>query len=100
MTPIEAIYSGCPALMSDIPAHREIAAVLHPDSQDDVLFPPGDVDALAALLHEEERSGRRRAWVEDRLSDIRSNIDARWSIRGTALRLLGLLTADHALGGA
>lgn len=99
MTPIESIYSGCPALMSDIPAHREIARGLHPDDPDDVLFAPGDVDALAALLRDEVGTRRRGALLRDRLGEVRTEIEARWSIRGTARALLGVLDGDRAHGG-
>jgi glycosyltransferase involved in cell wall biosynthesis len=98
MTPIEAIYCGCPAFMSDIPAHREIASVLHPDDRDDVLFAPGGVDALADLLRDEAFTGRRRARLQDRSDEVRSVIEARWSIRGTARALLDVLGATRERG--
>jgi len=91
MTPIEAIYSGCPAFMSAIPAHREIASLLHPDDLDDVLFAPGGVDALADLLRDEALTGRRRARLQDRSDEIRSLIGASWSMRRTARALLEVL---------
>jgi hypothetical protein len=91
MTPIEAIYCGCPAFMSDIPAHREIASVLHHDDRDDVLFAPGRVDTLADLLRDEALTGRRRARLQGRSEEIRSLIEARWSMRGTARALLDVL---------
>jgi glycosyltransferase involved in cell wall biosynthesis len=96
MTPIEAIYCGCPALMSDIPAHREIASGLYPDDREQALFDPGDVDALADLLRDEALTGRRRAGLQDRCSEIRSVIEARWSIRGTARALLDALRPTRA----
>ena len=91
MTPIEAIYSGCPALMSNIPAHREIATVLLGSGSDDVLFPPGDVDALIDLLRDEARTGRRRAALLDRSHEIRTVIDERWSTRQMGRALLDVL---------
>jgi glycosyltransferase involved in cell wall biosynthesis len=91
MTPIEAIYCGCPAFMSDIPAHREIARRLHPADQHDVLFPLGNVRALAGLLRDEALTGRRRARLWSRLVELRSVIEAHWSLRGTAKALLDAL---------
>jgi hypothetical protein len=91
MTPIEATYCGCPAVMSAIPAHREIAELLYPDSVADVLYPPGDVDALAALLRDESRTGRRRAALQDRLGEVRATVERRWSMRATARALLDLV---------
>jgi glycosyltransferase involved in cell wall biosynthesis len=91
MTPIEAVYGGCPALMSDIPPHREIASALYGEGRDDVLFRPGDVDALARLLRDERRTGRRRARIRDGWGELRSVIEARWSIRRTAGALLDAL---------
>ena len=58
MTPIEAAYSGCPPLMSDIPAHRTIAAALFGDGAHEFLFPVGDVAALGHLMRDEIQTGR------------------------------------------
>jgi glycosyltransferase involved in cell wall biosynthesis len=88
LTPVEAIYCGCPALMSDIPAHREIASVLHPDDRDEVLFPCGDVARLAELLRDEARSGRRRTRLQARAHELRALIEARWSLQDTARGLV------------
>ena len=108
MTPIEAIYCGRPALMSDIPAHREIAAALSPDDPFGALFAPRDVDALADLLRDEALTGRRRAGLHARWDEIRDVIETRWSLRGTARTLLDVLTsfrprsgdAQHTTNGA
>jgi hypothetical protein len=77
--------------MSEIPAHREIARVLHAEAADEMLFPPGDVDTLAELLREEARTGGRRAHLRERRDEIRSLIEARWSMRRTAQALLDAL---------
>jgi hypothetical protein len=91
MTPIEAIYCGCPALMSDIPAHREIAATLSPNDPAETLFAPGDVDALTNLLRDEALTGRRRAGLHAQLDEMRNLIETRWSLPGTAQSLLDTL---------
>ena len=100
MTPIEAIYCGCPALMSDIPAHREIATVLLGDDSGGVLFPPGDVDALVDLLRDEALTGRRRARLLDRSHEIRTVIDERWSTRQMGRALLDVLGLHRTQDGA
>ena len=91
MPPIEAIYCGCPTFMSDIPAHRAIASLLHPDDWQDVLFPVGDMSTLAALMRDEALTRRREARLQSRLSEIRSLIEAQWSVQGMARALLDTL---------
>ena len=93
MTPIEAIYCGCPALMSDIQAHREIASVLYRDDPAAVMFAPGDVDALAGLLRDEAITGRRHADLAARWGDLRGLIEARWSLCQTARTLVEVVRA-------
>jgi glycosyltransferase involved in cell wall biosynthesis len=91
MTPIEAIYCGCPTFMSDIPAHRATARMLHPDDWQNILFPVGDVSTLAALMRDEALTRRREARLQSRLSEIRSLIEAQWSVQGMARALLDTL---------
>jgi glycosyltransferase involved in cell wall biosynthesis len=88
MTPIEAAYSGCPPLMSDIPAHRAIASTLFGEHAERHLYPAGDTDALALLLRDEVETGERGADVRLRLSMIRGLVESRWSTRQTAEALL------------
>lgn len=87
MCPIEAAYSGCPPIMSDIPAHRAIAEALFPDSAATFLYPLGDHDALAEVLDDELRTRRRQHEVRCRQKSIRQTIDDRWSLPNMA-RLL------------
>jgi glycosyltransferase involved in cell wall biosynthesis len=88
MTPIEAIYCGCPAFLSDIPAHRAIAGLLHPNDSQDILYPVGDLSALAALIRDEAITRRRAAQLWSRSAEIRSTVEANLSIRGMAQALL------------
>jgi glycosyltransferase involved in cell wall biosynthesis len=46
LTPVEAASVGCPAIVSDIAAHREVTG------GSGSFFPPGDRNALAGLLRE------------------------------------------------
>jgi glycosyltransferase involved in cell wall biosynthesis len=90
MTPIEASYCGCPALMSEIPPHRTIAAALFGEQADDFLFPVGDTDALARLLRDELTTGRRRRLLAERQSHIRATITTKWSLAATTRALASL----------
>jgi glycosyltransferase involved in cell wall biosynthesis len=90
MTPIEAAYSGCPPLMSDIPAHQAIARSLFPERADDFLFPTGDTRALARLMADELESGRRAAYLQTRLVDVQELVESRLSPRRTAEVLVAL----------
>lgn len=90
MTPIEAAYSGCPPLMSDIPAHRAIAAALFRDRQHEFLFPVGNVLALGDLMRDEIETGRRAAYLRSQLRDIRALVETRWSPAVTAAALVGV----------
>jgi glycosyltransferase involved in cell wall biosynthesis len=88
MTPIEAAYSGCPPLMSDIPAHRAIAAALFGDQAHEFLFPVGDVMALGHLMRDEIYTGRRGVYARSRLGDVRALVETRWSPAMTAAALI------------
>ncbi len=90
MMPIEAAYSGCPPLMSDIPAHTAIARTLFADRADDFLFPTGDVRALARSMADEIETGRRAALLRSHLADVRGIVESRWSPRVTAEALAAL----------
>jgi glycosyltransferase involved in cell wall biosynthesis len=52
LTPAEAGAFGCPCILSDIPAHREVFLGRHN------FFSPGDVGRLARLLEETANEGR------------------------------------------
>src|SRR3970282_1454032 len=60
MSPIEALYAGCPALMSDIPAHQAIVQALFPEWAEDFVYPVGNAAALALLMRDEVQTERRR----------------------------------------
>jgi glycosyltransferase involved in cell wall biosynthesis len=91
MTPIEAAYSGCPPLMSDIPAHQAIATTLFPGRASDFLFPVGDVQALARVMTDEIETGRRASLLRSRLGHVRTTVETRWSPRVTAEALVDLV---------
>jgi glycosyltransferase involved in cell wall biosynthesis len=84
MTPIEAAYTGCPPLMSDIPAHQTIARTLFGGRAADFLFPMGDTQALARVMADELESGRRAAFLNARLVEIRELVESRMTPRRTA----------------
>jgi glycosyltransferase involved in cell wall biosynthesis len=88
MTPIEAAYSGCPPLMSDIPAHRAIATALFGEGAHEFLFPVGDVMALGHLMRDEIHTGRRGLYARSRLRDVRALVETRWSPAVTAAALI------------
>jgi glycosyltransferase involved in cell wall biosynthesis len=90
MSPIEASYYGCPALMSEIPPHRRIADTLFGGDAGDFLFPVGDTDALARLLRDELATGRRRKLIAERQAQIHSTITTNWSLETTAKALANL----------
>lgn len=90
MTPIEAAWSGCPPILSDILPHRETAETLFGADADAFLYPMGDPRALRRLLEDEVRSGRRRGWLSDRLPEIRATVKRRWPLEATALCLAQL----------
>jgi glycosyltransferase involved in cell wall biosynthesis len=94
MTPLESILQGCPFLLSDIPPHRAIAEALFPDQPEDVLFPVGDVDALAVLIEHELRTGERQAQARANAPQIRRIIERSWSLRVTAERLVELTRGE------
>ena len=94
MTPIEAAYTGCPPLMSEIPAHQAIARTLFPDRPHDFLFPTGDTRALARLMADELESGRRAAYLGTRLTEIQEVVESRLSPRRTAEVLAALADQD------
>jgi glycosyltransferase involved in cell wall biosynthesis len=101
MTPIEAAYSGCPPLMSDIPAHRTIASALFPDAPAAFLYPTGDHEALTRLIAHEVATGERAQYLRSRLDGLRELIASRWSLRATAETLARLAhdapTVDRAV---
>lgn len=91
MTPIEAAYSGCPPILSDIRPHRTTADTLFGSSAKKFLYPTGNYVALAHLLEDELRSGWRRNFIADRLEQIRSYVDEHWSLKCTARELLSII---------
>lgn len=90
MTPIEAAYSGCPPLMSDIPAHLAIARTLFPGRAGDFLFAMGDTRSLARLMADEIESGRRATYLRGRLAEVRELVESHLSPRRTAEVLVAL----------
>ena len=90
MTPYEATYMGCPAIMSDIPPHRLMASSLFGEAAEEFLFPTGDAEALATRLSDEAASGRRRAYLQARLPAVRKIIEKRFSVDTTARALVQL----------
>ncbi len=84
MSPIESAYSGCPPLMSDIPAHKVIAQTLFGDRADDFLYPLGDTNALARMMRDEAATERRRQFIAAHSTEIRATIKKRWSLATTA----------------
>jgi len=96
MTPIEAAYSGCPPLMSDIAAHLTIAETLFPGRADDFLFPTGDTQALARLMADEIETSRRADYLRTRLAEIRDLVESHLSPRRTAEVLVALALQDRA----
>ena len=56
---IEALGYGCPLILSDIPAHREIEIAAR-------YFPAGDIDALAECLRDALLNPPDRAAVAER----------------------------------
>lgn len=87
MAPIEAAYSGCPPLMSDIPAHKAIAQTLFGDQAEIFLYPLGDTAALAKIMYDEVTTERRRQFLISHITEIRSVIRTRWSLTNTAMLL-------------
>jgi glycosyltransferase involved in cell wall biosynthesis len=90
MTPYEAAYSGCPPIVSDIPPHRAMAEALFGERAEDFLFPVGAADALASRLIDEIATGRRRGYIHDHRTELRSLIEERYSVRTTARALVEL----------
>lgn len=90
MSPIEAAYSGCPPLMSDIPAHRVIGQMLFGDQAQDFLYPLGNTDALARMMRDEAATKRRRCFLAAHITEIRATIKTRWSLATTAKLLAGI----------
>jgi glycosyltransferase involved in cell wall biosynthesis len=90
MSPIEAAYSGCPPLMSDIAAHRAIADSLFGEQGGDFLYPVEDTPALARLMRDEVATQRRRNLIASHGADIRRTIRSKYSLETTAQALSGL----------
>lgn len=90
MSPIEAAYSGCPPLMSDIPAHKVIAQTLFEDRADDFLYPLGDTAALAKMMRDEVKTEQRRKLIASRQLLLRKIVETEWSLDKTARALAGL----------
>jgi len=90
MSPVEAAYSGCPPLMSDIPAHKAIARALFGTRADDFLYPLGDTAALARMMRDEAATEGRRKFLAAHSSEIRAKIKTRWSLATTAKLLAGI----------
>jgi glycosyltransferase involved in cell wall biosynthesis len=58
LTPAEAGSLGCPVILSDIPAHREVAG------DHATYVPVGDIDGLAgAIGNAVDRPSRRKPWT-------------------------------------
>ncbi len=90
MSPIEAAYSGCPPLMSDIPAHKVIVQTLFGHRAYDFLYPLGNTDALARMMRDETATRERRIFLTAHSAEIRATIKTRWSLVTTAKLLAGL----------
>jgi len=90
MSPIEAAYSGCPPLMSDIPAHRAIVSKLLPDHPKEFLYPVGNTAVLAKLMVDEALTEQRRKLIASRLADLRKMVETEWSLDKTARALARL----------
>jgi glycosyltransferase involved in cell wall biosynthesis len=90
ITPIEAAVQGCPPLVSDIPPHRAIIEQLYGDGSADSVFPVADHRALADLLADEIRTGRRRAELARRRQHTSQLVERVWSLRTTASELVRL----------
>lgn len=88
LTPIEAMYCGCPAIMSDIPAHRSIARAIYPGPIDEVLYPTADIQALSEILKDEATTHRRGTRVLAELEQVRATVHERWSPERMATSLL------------
>jgi glycosyltransferase involved in cell wall biosynthesis len=94
MTPIEAAYSGCPPLMSDIEPHREIAFALFRDEAKNFLFPVGNINALSEMMSDELAHHRRRDILRTNMAHVQATIEARWSQQTAAQRLLYFLKTN------
>jgi glycosyltransferase involved in cell wall biosynthesis len=57
MAPLEAMLAGTPCVISDIPTMREMVD----DGRSGILFPPGRVDSLAAIMKDVAADPERRA---------------------------------------
>lgn len=90
MSPIEALYSGCPPLMSDIPAHRAIINKLLPDHAEEFLYPLGNTAALTRLMVNEAQTEERRNLIASHQALLRKIIETEWSLAKTARALAGL----------
>lgn len=91
ITPIEAAYAGCPPIMSDIPAHRQLAGIIFGDQQGAFLYPLGDYRALGRMLRDEISSGRRRAYLAADQRRIRTLIERELSTALTARAIARLV---------
>ena len=93
MSPIEAAFTGCPPLMSAVPAHRAIAETLFRSRAEDFLYPVGNTKALAALMRHEVQTEQRRRLLARNRDRVRATIEKQWSLAATARRLAALVRA-------
>ncbi|NPA31540.1 MAG: glycosyltransferase family 4 protein, partial [Chloroflexi bacterium] len=72
---MEALASGVPVLVSDIPSNREWVT----PGREGELFPPGDAEALAAAILRFARQSRRALQAMRRNARLRAEAQADWS---------------------
>jgi glycosyltransferase involved in cell wall biosynthesis len=87
---IQAAYAGCVPLLSNVPPHVRTAGILFEERSEDFLFPVGDIRALAELLQDEVRTGRRSIFLRERIESIRQTVDRCWSMDSMAAQLVTL----------
>lgn len=91
MGPIEAAYTGCPPIISDIPAHQSIAKTIFKERYSEFVYPVYDYRRLAELLVDEVNSGRRRKYLESNRDEIQKIIESELSLMSTARIIASLV---------
>jgi glycosyltransferase involved in cell wall biosynthesis len=90
MAPIEAAYTGCPPIISDIPAHQHIANKVFKERHSDFIYPVYDYQRLAHLLRDEINSGRRKEYIESNKNEIQKIVEGQLSLMSSARIIAGL----------